>query len=410
MGRRSHDAKGDRGCVSAPIAPDGDSTIRPDTQIVRAGRRREWAQRVVTPPVWRASTILFDTIAELDAATPGHGSFYYGLHGTPTQWSLAEALTALEPGAAGTMLYSSGLQAVSTALLTVLRPGDELLMVDSVYGPTRRLADGILRQLGIAVRTYAPGVGGGIAALFSENTRAVLMESPGSQTFELQDVPAICAAARERGIATVLDNTWASPLLFPAMAAGVDISVLACSKYVGGHSDLMLGSATANERWFAQLERTTFDLGHCVSPDDAWLAARGLRTMAVRLRVQGAATIAIAQWLAARPEVSEVLHPALPGFADHALYARDFKGSGTLFAFAFATGDVARRTRFIEALSLFGIGYSWGGYESLVTPVDLNTTRPQTSRHQPGQLVRLQIGLEDTADLIDDLAQAFARA
>jgi cysteine-S-conjugate beta-lyase len=386
-----------------------DRSLRPDTAIVRAGRRKEWAQRAVNPPVWRASTILFDSIEDLNAAQRGFGNFYYGLHGTPTQWSLAEALTELEPGAAGTVLYSSGLSAVSTALLTVLKPGDEVLIVDSAYGPTRRLADGVLRRMGIDTRYYAPDAGAGIAALLSDRTRAILLESPGSQTFELQDVPAICAVARARGIATILDNTWASPLLFPAMAAGVDISVLACSKYVGGHSDLMLGSATATAEWFPRLEATTFDLGHCVSPDDAWLGARGLRTMAVRLKAQGAATLEIAHWLAARPEIAEVLHPGLPTFPDHAIYARDFKGSGTLFGFAFAGGDVARRTRFIEALDLFGIGYSWGGYESLVTPVDVGKVRTATHRTWPGPIVRLQIGLEDVRDLIDDLAQALDR-
>ncbi|UVO55600.1 cystathionine beta-lyase [Sphingomonas sp. SUN039] len=385
-----------------------DPAYRPDTRIVRAGRRPEWAQRVVNPPVWRASTILFDDVAAIDEAKAGHGKFYYGLHGTPTQWSLAEALTELEPGAAGTMLYSSGLSAISTALLTVLAPGDDVLIVESAYGPTRRLADGFLKKMGIATRYYAPGVGAGIAQLFLPQTRAVLIESPGSQTFELQDVPAICAAARAAGIATILDNTWASPLLFPAMAAGVDISVLACSKYVGGHSDLMLGSATANAEWFPRLERTTFDIGHNVSPDDAWLGARGLRTMAVRLKAQGAATLEVADWLANRPEVSNVLHPARPDFPGHAIYARDFKGSGTVFSFALATADVARRTRFIEALQLFGIGWSWGGYESLVTPVDpgARTGLPWA----PGQLVRLQIGLEDVRDLIADLAQALDTA
>jgi cysteine-S-conjugate beta-lyase len=384
--------------------------LRPDTKVVRGGRRKDWAQRVVNPPVWRASTILFDSIDDLNAAKRGFGSFYYGLHGTPTQWSLAEALTELEPGAAGTVLYSSGLSAISTALLTVATPGDEVLIVDTAYGPTRRLADGVLKRMGIGTRYYAPDVGAGIADLLTDSTRAILLESPGSQTFELQDVPAICAVARERGIATILDNTWASPLLFPAIAAGVDISVIACSKYVGGHSDLMLGSATATAEWFPRLEATTFDLGHCVSPDDAWLGARGLRTMAVRLKAQGAATIEIARWLAERPEVGEVLHPALPTFPDHQIYARDFKGSGTLFGFAFAGGDVARRTRFIEALELFGIGYSWGGYESLVTPVDVDHVRTATSRTWSGPLVRLQIGLEDPADLIDDLTQALAAA
>ncbi len=402
MGCRRQHAKGNRAGVSA-------GGYRPDTTIVRAGRRSEWTQRVVNTPIWRGSTITFDTIAALDDAKPGLGSFYYGLHGTPTQWSLAEALTELEPGAAGTMLYSSGLAALSSALLTVLEPGDDVLIVDSVYGPTRRLADGFLKKMGITTRYYAADSGADIARLFTERTSAILLESPGSQTFELQDVPAICAAARAAGIATILDNTWGSPLLFAAMTAGVDIAVLACSKYVGGHSDLMLGSATATAQWFERLERTTFDMGHCVSPDDAWLGSRGLRTMAIRLKAQGAATIAIAQWLAERPEVGEVLHPALPSFPDHAIYARDFKGSGSLFGFALAGRDVAARTRFVEALKLFGIGYSWGGYESLVTPVDLGASRSATRRTFPGPLVRLQIGLEDPADLIEDLAQAFAQ-
>lgn len=381
-----------------------------DTKVVRAGRRSEWTQRVVNTPVWRASTILFDGVEALESAKPGLGSYYYGLQGTPTQWSLAEALTDLEPGAAGTMLYSSGLAAVSTALLTVLEPGDEALIVESAYGPTRRLADGFLKKMNIAVRYYPPHAGADIAALLTERTRAILMESPGSQTFEVQDIPAICAVARTRGIATILDNTWASSLLFPAIAAGVDISVQACSKYVGGHSDLMLGSATTNAEWFARLEKTTFDLGHCVSPDDAWLGSRGLRTMALRLKTQGAAALDIATWLAARPEVGAVLHPALPDFPNNAVFRRDFKGSGSLFAFAFATADVARRTRFIEALDLFGVGWSWGGYESLVTPVDIDPGHRTTGGYAAGQLVRLQIGLEDVRDLIDDLAQALDAA
>ncbi len=376
------------------------------TQLVQGGRRKDWTGPIVNTPVWRASTILFDTVAELDAAKRGQGTLYYGLHGTPTQWTLAQALTDLEPGAAGTMLYSSGLLAISTALLTVLAPGDELLIVDSAYAPTRRLADGFLKRMGIAVQYYSAERSTDIAALFGERTRAILLESPGSQTFEMQDIPAICAAARKAGVATILDNTWASPLLFPAMAAGVDISVMACSKYVGGHSDLMLGSATANADWFARLEATTFDLGQCVSPDDAWLGARGLRTMGVRLKAQGAAGIAIARWLTTRPEVGRVLHPALPDFPGHDIYARDFKGAGTVFSFAFAGGDVAARTRFIEALELFGLGYSWGGFESLVTPVDLDSVRSVTHANYGGPLVRLQIGLEDPDDLMADLAQA----
>jgi cysteine-S-conjugate beta-lyase len=378
------------------------------TKIVQAGRRREWTQHAVNTPVWRASTILFDSVDDVENSTPGLGSLYYGLHGGPTQWTLAEALTELEPGAAGTMLFSTGLSAVSTSLLTVLSPGDELLIVDTVYGPTRRLADGFLAKMGISTRYYAPDAGAAIAGLFSENTRAILMESPGSQTFELQDVPAICAAAGERGIATIIDNTWASPLLFPAIAAGCDISVQACSKYVGGHSDLMLGSASANAKWYPRLERTTFDLGHAVSPDDAWLGARGLRTMGLRLKEQGAASIRVAEWLARRPEVGEILHPALPSFPDHALFKRDFSGSGSVFSFAFKEVDVAGRTRFIESLQLFGLGWSWGGFESLVTPVDVAKSRTLPCRHADGKLVRLQIGLEDVDDLIADLEQGFA--
>lgn len=381
---------------------------RPATKIVQAGRRREWTQHVVNTPVWRASTILFDSVDDVEKSKPGLGSHYYGLHGGPTQWTLAEALTELEPGAAGTMLFSTGLSAVSTSLLTVLSPGDELLLVDTAYGPTRRLADGFLAKMGITTRYYAPDAGAGIAELFLDKTRAILMESPGSQTFELQDVSAICAVARERGIATIIDNTWASSLLFPAIAAGCDIAVQACSKYVGGHSDLMLGCASANEKWYARLEKTTFDLGHSVSPDDAWLGARGLRTMGVRLKEQGAASMRIAEWLAGRPEVSEVLHPALPMFPDHALFERDFSGSGSVFSFAFHDADVARRTRFIEALELFGLGWSWGGFESLVTPVDVQKSRSLPCRHADGKLVRLQIGLEDVDDLIADLEQAFA--
>jgi cysteine-S-conjugate beta-lyase len=384
------------------------SDRRSATKIVQAGRRREWTQHVVNTPVWRASTILFDSVEDVEKSKPGLGSHYYGLHGGPTQWTLAEALTELEPGATGTMLYSTGLSALSTALLTVLAPGDELLMVDSAYGPTRRLADGFLAKMGVKTRYYAPNAGAGIADMLSEQTRAILMESPGSQTFELQDVPAICAVARERDIATIIDNTWASPLLFPAIAAGCDISVQACSKYVGGHSDLMLGSASANAQYYPQLEKTTFDLGHSVSPDDAWLGARGLRTMGIRLKEQGAASVRIAQWLAERPEVGEVLHPALPTFPDHALFERDFGGSGSVFSFAFKDADTARRTRFIESLQLFGLGWSWGGFESLVTPVDVSKSRSLPYRHADGKMVRLQIGLEDVADLKADLERGFA--
>ncbi len=379
---------------------------KPDTVLVTAGRRREWTGRIVNPPVYRGSTVLFDSVAEIDAAKDGHGHYYYGQQGLPNQWALAEALSALEPGAGGTMLYPTGLSAVSTALLTMLAPGDELLMVDSVYGPTRRLCDGVLKRLGITTRYYDPLVGGGIADLIGERTRAVFLESPGSLTFEVQDVPAIVAAARAAGVATLLDNSWATPLLFPALAAGVDMSIVAGSKYIGGHSDLMLGAVTATPSWFPRLERTTFDLGHQVGPDDAWLALRGLRTLGVRLRQHEAAALRIARWLAEQPQVARVLHPALPDCPGHEIWRRDFKGSAGLFAFSLAGADHAGRARFIEALKLFPIGWSWGGYESLVSPV--HAARKVARPDHGGPLVRLQIGLEDPDDLIADLAQALA--
>jgi cystathionine beta-lyase len=399
MGRRSGDAQGDGAGVKGR---------RPDTKLVHGGRRKEWRGRLVNPPVHRASTILFDSVAEMRAAAPEFGKLYYGLHGTPTQWALAEALSELEPGAAGTMLYSSGLAAVTAALLAVLSAGDELLIADSVYGPTRRFCDGLLKRYGVTARYYDPLAGAGIAELIGENTRAIFLESPGSLTMEVQDVPAICAAAKARGVATLLDNTWATPLFFPALAAGVDLTILAGTKYVGGHADVMLGAVTANADWYARLERTSWDLGQSVSPDDAWLCSRGLRTMAVRLRQHEASALKVAQWLKAQPQVAAVLHPALPDCPGHALWARDFSGSSGLFSFVLRGGEDADRTRFIEALELFGLGYSWGGYESLVVPADPQRLRTATRWQAEGPVVRLHIGLEDADDLIEDLAAALA--
>ena len=381
---------------------------RPDTNLVHGGRRKEWRGRLVNPPVHRASTILFDSVAELRSAAPEFGKPYYGLHGTPTHWALAEALSEMEPGAAGTMLYSSGLAAVTAALLTVLSAGDELLMTDSVYGPTRHFCDRFLKRYGVSTRYYDPTIGAGIADLIGERTRAVFLESPGSLTMEMQDVPAICAAARASGVATILDNTWATPFFFPALAAGVDLSILAGTKYVGGHADVMLGSVTANEGWYARLERTSWDLGQSVSPDDAWLCARGLRTMGVRLRRHQSSALRVARWLKVQPQVAAVLHPALEDCPGHDLWARDFKGSSGLFSFLLRGGDDSARTRLIEGLALFGLGYSWGGYESLVLPVDPERLRTATAWRAEGPMVRLHIGLEDVDDLIEDLAAGLA--
>ena len=374
------------------------------TGLVQGGRRKDWRGRLVNPPVQRASTILFDNVGELEKARPGLGQWNYGLQGTVTHWALSEALTELEPGAAGTALYSSGLAAVSGALLAVLSTGDQLFVVDSVYGPTRKFCDTILKRLGIDVVYYDPLAGAEVADQFTERTRAILLESPGSMTMEVQDVPGICAAAHARDIVTLLDNTWATPLFFPALAAGVDISIQALSKYVGGHSDVMIGSATANAKHFPRLQRTGWDLGHAVSPDDAWLGSRGLRTLGVRLKQHEESALKIAGWLKGQPRVGRLLHPAFPDCPGHEYWKRDFKGSSGLFSFELKGADRETRTCFIDSLTLFGIGFSWGGYESLVLPMD--PTR-SVSKAPAENLIRLQVGLEDPDDLIADLAAAF---
>jgi len=371
----------------------------PDTLLVEAGRRKEWRRRLVNPPVERASTILFDTVAELHANRPGLGQYRYGLQGTATHWALSEALTELEPGAAGTALYSTGLAAITAALLTLLSSGDDLLVTDNAYGPTRKFCDTMLKRFGVTTRYFDPLIGAGIGDLFLDNTRAILLESPGSQTMEIQDVPAICAVAQERGIATILDNTWATSLFFPAIAAGVDISVSAGTKYVGGHADVMVGAATANEAYFERLERASWDLGHALSPDDAWLASRGLRTMAVRLRQHEASALKVAGWLKQQPRVGKMLHPAFSDCPGHELWKRDFKGSSGLFTFELHGDPEA----FVDSLEMFGIGFSWGGFESLALPV---TPLRTVSEPPANSLVRLHIGLEDPEDLIRDLARA----
>ena len=373
------------------------------TRLVEGGRRKEWRRRLVNPPVERASTILFDSVADLEGSRPGLGEYRYGLQGTATHWALSEALTELEPGAGGTALYSSGLAAITASLMTALGAGDELLVTDSVYGPTRKFCDTILKRFGVTSRYYDPMVGGGIAELIGPATRVILLESPGSHTMEIQDVPGICAVARERRVTTILDNTWATPLLFPAIAAGVDITILAATKYVGGHADVMIGTATATPELYPRLERTSWDLGHALSPDDAWLGSRGLRTMGVRLKQHEAAALKVAQWLKQQPQVGAVLHPALPDCPGHELWKRDFKGSSGLFSFELRGADDAARAAFVESLGLFGIGYSWGGYESLALPVD--PVRTASTPPAPN-LVRLHIGLEDSDDLIADLAAA----
>jgi cystathionine beta-lyase len=389
------------------------SDTGPATKLVQGGRRSEWTGDprlgggVVNPPIWRASTILYDNAHDLKTrGRDTHDKLFYGRRGTPTVWALADALTDLEPGAAGTLLYPSGVAAIAGALLAVLKPGDELLMTDSAYEPTRSLCDGLLARLGIRTTYYDPGVGADIAALIGPATRAIFMESPGSLTFEVQDVPAIVAAARAAGAATLIDNTWATPLFLPALGHGVDISIMSLSKYVGGHSDLMMGSVTASAAHWDALRSMAYQLGQSVSPDDCALALRGMRTLGVRLDRHQASGLAVAEWLGARAEVGRVLHPALPGDAGHVLWRRDFSGASGLFGFTLKDADSAARARFIDALTHFGIGYSWGGYESLVVTADPASLRTATLWDDPDPLVRLSIGLEDVADLIADMEQA----
>ena len=391
-------------------------SIAPSTRLVTGGRRSEWTGAAVNPPVWRASTILYDDTTALAEGprTNEDGKFFYGRRGAPTQWALAEALTELEPGAAGTMLYPSGVAAIAGALMAVLKPGDVLLMTDNAYDPSRALGMGLLREFGIETRFFDPLSLEAFDAAVCPRSRAVLLESPGSLTMEVQDIPALAAIARARGLVTLVDNTWASPLGFPALSRGADIAVMSLTKHVGGHSDLMMGAATSGPEMYRKLRRTAQMLGQVVSPDDAALALRGLRTLGVRLERSAASALALAEWLRGRPEVAAVLCPMLPGAPGHELWRRDFTGGCGLFSFVFRGRDAAARNRFIDALALFGIGYSWGGYESLVVPVDPAPYRsvtpwPPTTFDPADRFgVRLSVGLEDPADLIADLEQAMA--
>jgi cystathionine beta-lyase len=397
------------------LSTSGDRPRKPGTQLVTAGRRKEWTGAAINPPVWRTSTHLYADSADLARGRPNEdGHFYYGRRGTPTQWALADALTEMEPGAAGTLLYPSGLAAISGALLGLLDTGDVVLMTDNAYEPSRSLADKLLKPLGIETRYFDPLDLAAFPGLFCDRTRAVLLESPGSQTMEVCDIPALAAIAREKGAISLLDNTWASSLNFRALEHGCDVSIMALTKHVGGHSDLMMGSVTANAEHYPRLRARHQLMGQVVSPDDAALALRGLRTLGLRLERQTASAIAIAGWLAEQPEVAHVLCPMLPGAHGHELWMRDFTGGCGLFSFVLAGGSVADRARFIDALELFGIGFSWGGYESLAIPFDPARVRSATSWPPVGwdpsdRLgVRLSIGLEDPEDLMDDLSQAFA--
>jgi cystathionine beta-lyase len=376
-----------------------------DTKLVHAGREPSRFHGFVNTPIYRGSTILFPTVAALEA---NDQAFTYGRLGTPTVRALEEAITELEGGHA-TLLAPSGLSAIATTLLAFLSAGDHLLATDAVYRPTRRFCDGVLKRLGVTTTYYDPLVGAGIAKLMQKNTRVIFAESPGSQTFEVQDVPAIAKVAHEKGAVLVLDNTWATPLFFKPFLHDVDVSVQAATKYIAGHADAMLGVITASETAWPHVRRTHEDLGLCTGPEDVYLALRGLRTLSVRLERHQRTGLELANWLKQRPEVEHVIHPGLPDDPGHAIWKRDFSGASGLFAFVLKPTPHKAVAAMLDDLKLFGMGYSWGGFESLILPFDPSEYRTATEWKAAGPALRIHAGLEDIEDLKADLEAGFAR-
>ena len=379
--------------------------MRRRSRLVNLGRDAEFSQGFINVPAFRGSTVLYPDVATLKNRAQ---RFTYGTRGTPTTEALCSAWTDLS-GAAGTVLVPSGLAAVIVALMTALSAGDHLLVTDSVYEPSRAFADKALRRFGIETSYYDPTIGAGIDALIRPNTKAVLAESPGSQTLEVQDIPAIAEVTHSRGACMILDNTWATPLFFSPHAHGVDLAIEAGTKYLSGHADLLLGLVSANAQWFERLHRTVHLMAIPPGAEDVFLALRGLRTMELRLREAERQGLALAQWLSARPEVLRVIHPALPDHPGHALWQRDYSGASGLFSIVLKPASEAAVAAFIDGLELFGIGYSWGGYESLALPFDCTAVRTATRFSPGGPTVRFSVGLEDVEDLKADLERGFAR-
>ncbi len=374
------------------------------TRLVHAGRDPKAHEGFVNTPVYRGSTVLFETVAELET---GNRRYTYGRKGTPTIEALESAIAELE-GGVRTVLAPSGLAAISSALLAFVEAGDHILVSDSVYRPTRLLCDGLLKRLGVETTYYDPLLGAGIEALVRENTRLVFVESPGSQTFEMQDIPAIAKVCRARGLWLIADNTWASPLYCNPFRLGVDVSIQAGTKYVVGHADAMLGTITANERARNAILRGNQALGLVAGSEEVYLALRGLRTLGVRLERHWQAALEMAEWLSARPEVARVLYPALESDPGHDIWRRDYTGASGLFSVILKPIAKPALVAFLESLTLFGMGYSWGGYESLVVPFDLHGYRTATQWRPEGPALRFHIGLEDVRDLKRDLARGFA--
>jgi cystathionine beta-lyase len=376
------------------------------TTLVTAGRDTKAQRGFVNPPVVHGSTVLYPTAEDLHAH---RGEFHYGRHGTPTTKALQEALMALEGSqCAGVGLAPSGLAAITTTLLAILKAGDHLLVCDNAYRPTRNFCNGLLARYGVETTYFDPLIGAGVAGLFKPNTKAILVEAPGSQTFEMPDIPAIAGIAHARGALVIDDNTWATPLYHRSLDQGVDISIQAATKYIGGHSDIMFGTISANANAWPLIAEAIRLLGVCAGPDDVFLALRGLRTLAVRLAQHHRSALEMARWLATRPEVIRVLHPALESDPGHAIWKRDFTGASGLFSIVLKPAPQKAVDALLDTVKLFGMGYSWGGFESLVIPFDCEGYRTATKWAPGGPTLRLHIGLENVEDLKADLEHGFA--
>jgi len=376
-----------------------------ETTLVTAGRDTKAQKGFVNPPVVHGSTVLYPTAEDLHAH---RGEYQYGRRGTPTTKALQEALMTLEgPQCAGVGIAPSGLSAITTTLLAVLKAGDHLLVCDNAYRPTRNFCDGLLAGYGVETTYFDPLIGAGVGELFKPNTKAILLEAPGSQSFEMPDIPAIAGVAHGRGALVIDDNTWATPLFHRSLDQGVDISMQAATKYIGGHSDIMFGTISANAGAWPLIAETIRLLGVCAGPDDVFLALRGLRTLAVRLAQHHRSALEMARWLATRPEVVRVLHPALESDPGHAIWKRDFTGASGLFSIVLKPAPQKAVDALLDAVTLFGMGFSWGGFESLVIPFDCAPYRSATKWAPGGPTLRLHIGLENVEDLKSDLERGF---
>ena len=382
--------------------------MKKDTLLTHVGRDPSLSRGTVNTPVYRTSTVVFQDLESYESRDPDDfKSMRYGIHGTPTTWAFEEAVAKMEGGHQAVAL-PSGLAAITVALAAFCKNGDHLLVTDSAYAPTRMFCERQLRPNGIEVEYYDPLIGGGIAKLLRPNTKAVFCEAPGSLTFEMQDIPAIAAVAHARGLPVLADTTWGTPYFFRSFERGVDVSIHAATKYIVGHSDVMMGIVVTSEKCWLPVRHAVADYGFCVSPDDCYLALRGFRTIGVRMKQQMANALAVARWLQARPEVQRVLYPALEDDPGHAIWKRDFDGAASLFGIVLHAVPEEKVAAFVNALQLFGIGSSWGGYESLVTAPQPEKVRTATDWNPGGPVIRLHVGLEDPADLVADLAQALS--